>query len=157
MITSLIAIMAENRVIGNRSAIPWHIPSDQKRFRQITMGHPVIFGRVTFEIIGRPLPGRRNIVLTRQARYNFPGVSVAHSLEEAFVSCRGEEDVFVCGGGTVFLETIAFADRIYLSIIHRSYEGDTFFPVEPDYFLEVAREEIQEALPYSVVQYDRTR
>jgi dihydrofolate reductase len=154
MIISLIAAMAENRVIGNRNRIPWNIPSDQKRFRDITMGHSILLGRVTFEIIGRPLPGRKNIVLTRKPQYQAPGVLVVHSLEEAFEVCKGEE-VFVSGGGMVFDETIAFADRIYLSVIHETYEGDSFFPVVPDSFSEVAREEIEDPPPYSFIRYER--
>lgn len=155
MIISLIAAMAENRVIGYRNTIPWRIPSDQQRFRAITMGHAVLFGRVTFEIIGRPLPGRKNIVLTRQQEYRAPGVLVVHSLEDAFAAAPVEEEFFVCGGGMVFKETIERADRIYLSVIHRPYAGDSFFPEIPGSFIETSREEIQEMPPYSFVRYDR--
>lgn len=155
MLISLIAAMAENRVIGYRNSIPWHISSDQKRFRAMTMGHPILLGRVTFEIIGRPLPGRKNIVLTRQQGYRAPGAVVVHSLEEALAACKGEEELFVSGGGMVFEETIGLADRIYLSIIHRDYEGDSFFPEIPGSLKEVSREEIKETPPYSFVRYER--
>jgi dihydrofolate reductase len=155
MIISLIAAMAENRVIGYRNSIPWHISSDQKRFRAITLGHAILLGRVTFEIIGHSLAGRNNIVLTRQKRYQAPGAVVVHSLEEAFAACKGEEELFVSGGGTVFQETIDLADRIYLSIIHRDYKGDSFFPEIPGSFKEVSREEMQETPPYSFVRYQR--
>ena len=136
MIISLIAAMAENRVIGYKNAIPWNIPSDQKRFRDITMGHAVIFGRKTFEIIGRPLPGRKNIVLTHRRDFHPKGAVVAHSLEGAFAACEGAGEVFIGGGGMVFHETIALAQRIYLSIIHASFEGDAFFPEIPNNFIE---------------------
>jgi dihydrofolate reductase len=157
MILSLIAMMAENRVIGNKNRIPWKIPSDQARFRTMTLGHSILFGRVTFEIIGRPLPGRRSIVLTHREHYQASGAVVAHSLEEALAACKGEGEVFIGGGGMVFEETIGIADRIYLSVVHREFEGDSFFPVVPDSFREVSREEVREALPYSVIRYDRVR
>lgn len=154
MILSLIAAMAENRVIGYRNAIPWNIPSDQKRFRDITMGHSVIFGRKTFEIIGRPLPGRKNVVLTRRKDYHAAGATSVHSLKEAFKKCEGDE-VFICGGGMVFHEAIALAQRIYLTVIHRPYEGDTFFPEIPEYFNEIKREEVTDTPPYRFVFFER--
>jgi dihydrofolate reductase len=155
MIISLIAAMAENRVIGNKNAIPWNIPSDQKRFRDITLGHPIIIGRKTFEIIGRPLFGRKNIVLSRNANFQAKGSIVAHSLEEAFAACQGAGEVFVCGGGMVFRETISLAQRIYLTVVRRSYEGDTFFPEIPEYFTEVKKEDMTDTPSYSVVIYER--
>jgi dihydrofolate reductase len=155
MIISLIAAMAENRVIGYKKAIPWKIPSDQKRFRSITMGHAILFGRVTYEIIGRPLPGRKNIVLTTRKNYHAPGAIVVHNLDEALGVCAGEEELFIGGGGIVFDETVELAERIYLSVIHRVYRGDSFFPVIPDSFREVSREEIKDILPYSFIQYER--
>lgn len=155
MIISLIAAMAENRVIGYKNTIPWNIPSDQRRFRDMTMGHAVIFGRKTFEIIGRPLPGRKNIVLTHREDLHPKGTVVAHSLEDAFTACEDEGEVFICGGGMVFHETIALARRIYLTVIHRAYKGDTFFPEVPDYFIEKKREEITDTPPYSFVFFER--
>ena len=155
MIISLIAAMAENRVIGYKNAIPWNIPSDQKRFRDITMGHAVIFGRKTFEIIGRPLPGRKNIVLTHRRDFHPKSAVVAHSLEDAFAACEGAGEVFIGGGGMVFHETIALAQRIYLSIIRASFEGDAFFPEIPKYFIEIKREEITNTPPYSFVLFER--
>jgi dihydrofolate reductase len=155
MIISLIAAVAENRVIGYKNAIPWNIPSDQKRFRDITMGHPVIFGRRTFEIIGRPLAGRKNIVLTHRRDFHPEGAIAAHSLEDAFAACEGAGEVFICGGGIVFHETISLAKRIYLTLIHKNFEGDTFFPPIPDSFIEVTREEVEDTPPYSLVRYER--
>ncbi len=148
-------MMAENRVIGNKNRIPWSIPSDQKRFREVTMGHSIIFGRVTFEILGRPLPGRRIIVLTHKKQYQAQGAIVVHSIDEALAACTGKDEVFIGGGGTVFEETIGLADRIDLSVIHRDYEGDSFFPKIPGMFVEVNRREINETPPYSVIRYER--
>jgi dihydrofolate reductase len=155
MIISLIAAMAENRVIGRGNSIPWDIPSDQKRFREITMGHPVIFGRKTYDEIGRPLPGRKNIVLTRNRNYRAEGAVIVYDLDAAFAAGTDTDEVFICGGGMVFQETITLAGRIYLSIIHRKYEGDVLFPAIPGEFVEVKREEIKEEIPYAVVLYER--
>lgn len=144
-------------MIGSRNKIPWNIPSDMNRFREITRGHSVIFGRVTYESIGRPLPERKNIVLTRQQRYGAHGILVVHSLEEAFDTCKGEGEVFIGGGETVFGETMALADRIYLSVVHSPFEGDTFFPGIPGEFAEVGREEIENTYPYSFIRFERRR
>jgi dihydrofolate reductase len=155
MILSLIAAMARNRVIGNHNAIPWRIPSDQIQFRARTMGHAVLLGRVTYEAIGRPLPGRKTIVLTSQQQYHAAGILVVHSLEEALAAATGDEELFIGGGGMVYHETIHLADRIYLSIIGKDFEGDTWFPEIPDLFREVAREEMIDVIPYAIVQYER--
>jgi dihydrofolate reductase len=155
MIISLIAAMAENRVIGNRNTIPWNIPSDQKHFREITFGHPVLFGRVTFEGLGRPLPGRKNIVLSRQRDYHAKGAVTVGGLQEAFDACEGADEVFICGGGTVFHETISLAHRIYLTVIHADFEGDVFFPEIPPDFIEVQRQELDNAPNYAFVIYER--
>jgi dihydrofolate reductase len=155
MIISLIAAVAENRVIGHKNSIPWNIPSDQKRFREITMGHPIILGRKTYEIIGRPLPGRKNIVLTRNRNYPAEGIIVAHDIQSAFAAGGDVDEVFICGGGMVFQEFISLADRVYLTLIHRKYEGDVFFPEIPLDFVEVGKEEIADTPPYSFVIYER--
>ena len=155
MIISLIAAMSENRVIGVGNRIPWSIPSDLNRFSEITMGHPVIYGRKTFESIGRPLPGRKNIILTGQRDYRVEGASVVPCFEDALALCKGEDEVFICGGGALYQETILRADRIYLTVVHRVYEGDAFFPEIPAVFTEVSREEVAEEIPYSVIRYER--
>jgi dihydrofolate reductase len=154
MILSLIAAMSENRVIGSGNRIPWSIPSDLKRFSEITMGHPVIFGRKTFESIGRPLHGRKNIILTEQRDYHVEGASVVHSLADALGLC-GDEEVFVCGGGPLYQEAISQADRIYLTVVHGVYEGDAFFPDIPAVFTETAREEVPGEIPYVNIRYER--
>jgi dihydrofolate reductase len=127
MIISLIAAMAENREIGNKNVIPWDIPSDQKHFRAITMGYPVIFGRKTFEIIGRSLPGRRNIVLTHDRNYLFKGAVVAHSIEDAFALCKEPDEIFICGGGRyltkLFLSHDGFTSPLSIEVLR-----ETLFP-----------------------------
>ncbi len=156
MIVSLIAAMAENRVIGGGGAIPWHLPADLRHFREITMGHPVIMGRRTYASIGGPLPGRRNLVLSRSSGFRAEGVEVFASLEEALAACTGAEEVFVCGGGEVYREALPLSDRIYLTIIHREYDGDTRFPPIPADFVEVKRMEEPGPPPFSRLVLERT-
>jgi dihydrofolate reductase len=155
MIISLIAAMSENRIIGRNNKMPWKLPSDRKRFHEITRGHYAIMGRKTFESIGRPLPGRKNIILTRQRNYMVEGCIIAHDLDSAFAACGGTDEVFICGGGDVFQETIFLANRIYLTIVHAVAEGDTLFPDIPPYFKEVEREEVPDAIPCTVVFFAR--
>lgn len=129
MTVSCIAAMAENRVIGSGGALPWRLPSDLAHFKRITMGHAVIMGRRTWESIGRPLPGRRSVVITRRRDYAVPeGVTVAASLDEALERCRGEEEVFVIGGGEVYAQAVPRSDRIHLTVVHADVPGDVFFP-----------------------------
>ena len=126
---SLIAAMAKNRVIGDKGEIPWKIPGEQKLFKKFTMGHAVIMGRKTYESIGQPLPGRTNIVVTRQRSYRAEGCHVVHDLSGALESCPEDEgEAFICGGGQLYHEAIPIADRIYLTVIPRDIPGDTYFP-----------------------------
>ena len=131
MIISIIAAMAENRVIGRNGVIPWDLPEDRRRFRELTMGHPVIMGRETFESIGRPLPGRLNIVLTRRTGYRAEGCLVVTDLRSALGACVGSTEVFICGGEELYREALPFAERLYLTIIEGAVVGDTFFPELP--------------------------
>ena len=147
--------MSENRIIGRNNKMPWKLPSDRKRFHELTRGHYAIMGRKTFESIGRPLPGRKNIILTRQRNYMVEGCIIAHDLDSAFAACEGTDEVFICGGGEVFQETIFLADRIHLTIVHAVAEGDTLFPDIPPDFKEVEREEVPDAIPCTVVLYAR--
>jgi dihydrofolate reductase len=155
LIISLIAAMAENRVIGRGNKMPWDLPSDRKRFHALTRGHPIILGRKTFESIGSPLSHRKNIVLTRQNNYQAEGCIIVRDLKAAFAACTGATEVFVCGGEYVFRETISRADRIYLSILHAHIEGDAFFPEIPAFFAEVERKNIEDVIPYDVILYSR--
>ena len=124
----LIAAVAKNGVIGARGKLPWHLPEDLKHFRKLTLGHPVIMGRRTWESLGKPLPGRENIVITRKAGYAAPGASVALSPEAAIALCAGEPLAFVIGGAEIYAAALPLADGLVLTEIQRDYEGDTRFP-----------------------------
>jgi dihydrofolate reductase len=156
-IISLIAAMADNRVIGRGNAIPWHIPADLKRFKAVTLGHPVIMGRKTFESIGGPLPGRKTLILTKSRSYRAEGSEIFHSLRDALDACAGAGEVFICGGGEVYREALPLASRIYLTVVHMDVDGDTMFPEIPYDFKEVEREEMtgDGAIPCSFILYER--
>ena len=124
---SLIVAVAENGVIGDRNALLWHISEDLRHFKAVTTGHPVVMGRKTWESLGRPLPNRTNVVITRQ-NIEIPGCTVVHSLEEAVALFPADEEVFVIGGAQIYGEALSAADRFYLTRVHRAYEGDTRFP-----------------------------
>ena len=128
---SLVVAMDRRRVIGYQGKLPWHLPEDLRRFKALTMGHPIIMGRKTHESIGRLLPGRRTIIVTRQRDYAVPGALVVHSLEAAFAACAGEDEAFVIGGADIFRAALPDADRIHLTEVHGEYPGDTWFPELP--------------------------
>jgi len=157
MIISLIAAMAENRVLGRDNAIPWSLPDDMRRFRRLTMGHTVIMGRKTYESIGHALPGRTNIVVSRQMGYSAPGCVVVHDLASALQHRTPDEDeVFILGGGELFRQALPFADRIYLTTIHRKVRGDTCFPeFSLDEFREAESESVDGADPHTFSTYER--
>jgi dihydrofolate reductase len=165
MTIALIAAMARNRVIGRDNKLPWNIPEDLKYFRAKTAGHPVIMGRKTFEsilnLVGRPLPGRLNIVVTRQTAFTAPsGVRVVGSLEAAVEAARGvpgSDEVFVLGGAEIYAQSLAIADRLYITWIDRDYEGDARFPVwDSGEFREVSRDERPGDPSFSFVVFERT-
>lgn len=156
MVVSLIAAIASNRVIGNRGGIPWDIPADRRRFRELTTGHPLIMGRKTFESIGRPLPGRRTIVVTRQPDYRADGCEVTHALEDAIALCAGAAELFVAGGGELYSQALHLADRLYLTLVDLEAEGDTTFPDLPEgTFEEEGREQLSSDPPATLVVYRR--
>ncbi|MCX7962780.1 MAG: dihydrofolate reductase [Burkholderiales bacterium] len=124
----LVAAVAANGVIGAGGRVPWHLPEDLKHFKSLTLGHPVIMGRRTWESLGRALPGRENIVVTRRPGYEAPGASVAASLEAAIALCAGEPVVFVIGGAELYAAALPIADGLVLTEIHRDYDGDVRFP-----------------------------
>ena len=141
MIVSLIAAAAENGVIGNKGMLPWHLPDDLKHFKDLTKGHAVIMGRKTFESIGRPLPDRQNIVITRNKDFRVDGAEIVSSFEESLKKAKGEE-VFVIGGGEIYRESMAKADKIYLTRVFAPVDGDAFFPeIDPKVWNEVSMEE----------------
>ena len=130
MIISIIAAMDRKRGIGVDNKLPWRLSADLKRFRELTMGHHIIVGRKTFESIGRPLPGRGMIVVTRDVNYKAEGCDVAHSVEDATMLARerGENEVFICGGAEIYAQSIGIADRMYLTFVDAEVAADTFFP-----------------------------
>lgn len=124
---SIIAAVAQNGVIGDRNALLWHISEDMKHFKALTTGHPVVMGRKTWESLGRPLPNRVNVVITRQA-IEIPGCRVVHSLDEAVALFAADEEIFIIGGAQIYAEALPRAGRLYLTRVFRDYEGDTCFP-----------------------------
>ncbi len=125
---SIIVAIAENYAIGKDNELLWHLSADLKRFKQITTGHSIIMGRKTFDSIGKPLPNRHSIVISRNKAFNPEGVTVVQSIEEALQIAPKEQEVFVIGGGTIYEKTLAKANRIYLTTVHQDFEADTFFP-----------------------------
>lgn len=125
---SLIAAMAKDRVIGMNNKMPWHLPADLMHFKKVTLGKPIIMGRKTFDSIGRPLPGRENIVLTRNPRWSVSGVTTKPSLESALDYCEDESEVMIIGGANVYAQAIPFANRMYLTFIDLDVSGDAYFP-----------------------------
>ncbi|MBW2433780.1 MAG: dihydrofolate reductase [Deltaproteobacteria bacterium] len=156
---SLIAAMAKNRVIGRKGDIPWTIPGEQKIFKKITLGHAVIMGRKTFESLKCPLPERTNIIVTRQPDYVAKGCLVVHDLSQALKSCPPEEDeAFIIGGGQLYQAAFAVTERIYLTVIPRDIDGDTFFPEIPSTQFQVIESKTITATgiePYDFYIYER--
>ncbi len=155
MILALIAAVSRNRVIGKDGTLPWHISEDLKRFKRITTGHTVLMGRRTFESLGKPLPGRRNVVVTSR---DLPGVETYRSIPEALNALAREPKVFVIGGGELFTALLDRVDELYLTIVDRDVEGDTFFPPYDEllagHFTETHRETHD---GFSFLDYSRTR
>lgn len=164
---ALIVAMAENRVIGINNNLPWHLSEDLKYFKRVTMGKPIIMGRKTFESIGRPLPGRTNIVVTRNPAYQAEGIKVVHSLGEAtklaesITFIDGMEEAMVIGGAELYGQALPEADRIYLTQVHAKVHGDAWFPeFDIDEWRQVAREDFEAVEPnpfdYSFIVLDKT-
>ena len=161
---SLIAAVADNRVIGNGQALPWHLPNDLKYFRDMTIGKPVIMGRLTFDSVGSPLPGRQNIVVSRDSNLDIGNTIVVNSVEQAIqVGCQesemlGVSELFIAGGAQIYEAAIKFCTRIYITEVHASPEGDVFFPkLDWNMWREVSREyhESENSRPaYSFVVYE---
>ncbi len=126
---SIIVAIARGGVIGCHNKLLWHIGEDMKYFRRVTTGHPVIMGRKTFESIGRPLPNRTNIIITRDKGYSAPGCVVVGSVEEAAAKVGAQEEAFVIGGGEIYAQMLPLCDKLYITEVDADYTGDTFFPV----------------------------
>ena len=159
MLISLIVAMASNRVIGHRGDIPWKIPGEQKMFKKITLGHAVIMGRKTYESLASPLPGRTNIVVTRQNDYQAPGCIIVPTFKKAIKSCPSDEnEAFIIGGGQLYHAAISVADRIYLTVIPKEISGDTYFPEIPETDFEIKKSDFIDGLePYHFYIYQRVK
>lgn len=172
MILSLIAAVAKNGVIGGGNTLLWSLPADMKHFRDTTSGHTVIMGRKTYESIGRPLPNRRNIVITRDANYMKEGIDVVNSLEEAirfvtlehgkeFEENQDEVEAFIIGGGEIYKQAIDKAQKLYITEVHQDFKGDTLFPeINRSMWREVHRvnyeSDEKNNIPYSFVEYKKS-
>ena len=163
MTISIIAAVASNNIIGRDNKLPWHMPADLKWFKKLTMGHHVLMGRKTFEEFKKPLPGRTNVVITRNPNWSADGVAMARSLDEAIskAEAAGDPEIFVIGGAEVFAQVLHRAGRMYITRIHAEPEGDTFFPefddvnewklVDSEHF----EADEKNAYPYSFLTYER--
>lgn len=172
MIISLISAVAKNGVIGGGNTLLWNLPADMKHFRDKTHGHTVIMGRKTYESIGKPLPNRKNIIITRDTNYYRNGVDVVNSLEEAlklasleqgkeFEENQDEVEVFVIGGGEIYKQSMEKANRLYITEVHKDFEGDTLFPsIDKSTWKEISREYFEpdekNNIPYSFIEYKKT-
>ncbi|MGB5179428.1 MAG: type 3 dihydrofolate reductase [Gammaproteobacteria bacterium] len=148
---SIIVAMAANGVIGQDNGLPWHLPADLKHFKQTTMGKPILMGRKTWESIGRPLPGRTNIVITRDSAYAATGCVVVDSIEAAIAAAGEQDEVMVIGGAELYRQVLPYADTLYLTRIHEVFNGDTRFPDISDtewHQLERVDHEADEKNPY---------
>ncbi|NOJ96340.1 dihydrofolate reductase [Corallococcus coralloides] len=155
---SAIVAMAANRVIGQGNTLPWRLPPDLARFKRLTLGHTLVMGRKTYDSIGRPLPGRTTVVLTRQRDWAAPpGVHVAHSVDEALHQARGDSEVFIAGGADLYAQTQALWHRLYLTRLERDFPGDAFFPsVDLTGWRLVEEERHPEGdLPFGFFTYER--
>lgn len=159
-VLALVVAMDRHRLIGANGGLPWHLPDDLKRFRAITMGHPILMGRRTWESLGRPLPGRHNIVVTRQPGYVAAGATVAGSLDAALAAAGAVPEAMVIGGAALYAEALARAQRLYLTEVDGTFAGDTWFPPwRSDEWREMAREvhpaDARHACPFSFVVLQR--
>ena len=162
----MIAAVAENNAIGINNKMPWYLPGDLRYFKAVTLGKPIIMGRKTFDSLRKPLPGRTNIVITRDSSWAHDGVKVVHSLEDAIALAEdvalinGNDEIMVIGGEQIYRQALARADRLYLTRVYQSFEGDAFFPeISESEWVETAREDLQsedeEPLTYSYLVLDR--
>jgi dihydrofolate reductase len=157
---SLVAALSENRVIGKGNQLPWHISADLQHFKKITSGHPVIMGRKTYESMGRLLPNRTNIIITRDSNYLVEGAVMVHSLENGIEEGKrvDQSEIFIIGGGQIFEQTISIADKLYLTLVHTKIEGEVFFPDYSGFTHEVSRQEGEESgLHFTFLELDREK
>lgn len=156
---NIVVAIAANNAIGKNNELLWHLPNDLKHFKQMTTGHSVIMGRKTFDSVGRPLPKRRNIVVTRH-QMSIEGCEIVHSLDEALKLCQGESEVDIIGGAEIYKQAMPIVNRIHLTIVHQAFEGDAYFPeIDMQEWKETSREDHQtdekHAYPYSFITLER--
>ncbi|TMM32311.1 dihydrofolate reductase [Polaribacter aestuariivivens] len=161
MIT-VIAAIAKNNALGKNNDLIWHLPADLKRFKKITTGHYILMGRNTFESIGKPLPNRTTVIITRNKNYFKDGCLIAHSLEEALELAKEEEKIFIIGGAQIYKETIEkdLADQLDITIVHKSFEADVYFPeINPKVWKIISKEDFKadekNKYDYSFVSYQK--
>lgn len=160
MIVSIVAAVAENGIIGRGDGLPWRLPADMRHFKELTIGHAVVMGRKTFDTLPRPLGDRRNVVVTRDPGYQPAGADVVHSIEDALQLLSGDEEVFIAGGGEIYRLALPYATRLYLTVVHAAFDGDTRFPdlnLDEWKLVESERHEADErhATAFSFVLYER--
>jgi len=159
---SIIVAAAENNVIGKDNDLIWHLPRDLKHFKQTTSGHYIIMGRKTFESNGKPLPNRTNVIITRDKSFNAEGCIVVHSLEDAINEAKSDPEAFIIGGGVIYEMAMPLVDRIYLTKIHHSFEGDTYFPeIDMHEWVEVDKRVFEpdekNKYPFTILTLDRKK
>ena len=150
---SIIVAMTRNRVIGRDNDMPWHLPAELQHFKKVTMGKPIVMGRRTFDSIGRVLPGRKNIVISRDRNFLFAGVTVVHGFEQAVRAAGSAEELMIIGGANLYRQTLDQVERLYITLIHVDLEGDTYFPElnEEDWVqMEKVRREPDEQNEYAM-------
>lgn len=157
---SLIAAVARNGAIGKDGALPWHLSEDLKRFKALTMGHTMVMGRKTYESIGRLLPGRRTVIVSRQPGFAVEGATVANSLERALTASGDAAEIFVIGGGEIYAQSLALADRLFITEVDLSPDADAWFPdIDRSKWIETLRSPhlTADGLRYTFVDYERRR
>lgn len=162
MKVAIIVATDEQGLIGRENDLPWRLSADLQYFRRVTMGKPIVMGRHTHESIGRPLPGRRNIVVTSQPDYQAEGCEVVHSVDEALALCEQDEEVMIMGGASLYQQTLAVADKLYLTRVHATLPGDTWFPDWSEQEWRLSSQEHHQAdakneYDYSFIEYERIR
>jgi dihydrofolate reductase len=159
MIVTIVVAIAENNAIGKNNQLLWYLPADLKHFKNITTGHTVIMGRKTYESVGKPLPNRRNIIITRQD-ITIEGCEVVKSIEDALALCADEEEVFIIGGAEIYRQSMRLTNRIYLTVVHQKFDADSFFPeIHYEEWMETEQEDHEpdekNKLPYSFITLER--
>lgn len=155
---SLIVAVSKNNVIGNNGVIPWKIKGEQRRFKELTTGKTIIMGRKSFKEIGRPLPNRKTIIISNTENIVADNCMTVKSLLEAFDLVKGEEEVFIAGGGQVYKEALPYSDKIYITVIDKIIDGNVYFPqIDKEDFVKTYEQRIEGEIPYTYYTYERIR